>query len=273
VRVAGSGATSIIGSGLDDVITGAAGNDSLWGDAGNDTIDGGAGNDALYGGAGDDTLDGGSNINTVSYSGALGAVTVDLAAGTASGAHGNDRLYNFENINGGAHDDRLTGDAGDNSIDGGAGNDTLVGGGGLDTITGGDGNDTIMVANATHLNAADGGAGIDTISFTSVGSAFDIASLIGKVSNMEVIDVRNGDDGGVDISSLALTSLTDANHSLTVKLDAGDTLNITGNATTLSVGTGTDAGGDYFETYAVYAGTDHSVASIGTLTAVWQAAA
>jgi hypothetical protein len=103
--------------------------------------------------------------------------------------------------------------------------------------------------------------------------AFDIASLIGKVSNMESIDVRNGGEGSVDISSLALTSLTDANHSLTVKLDAGDILNITGGATTDYVGSGTDAGGGYFETYTMYASADHSVASVGTLTAVWHAAA
>ena len=269
----GDGANnSLSGGNGDDLLDGRAGSDWLVGGAGNDTLQGGDGSDTLQGNSGNDSLVGGAGTDRAWYGSASGAVNVDLFTGTASGADGNDTLVSIEHVTGSGHGDRISGDGAANSIDGGAGNDTLVGGGGLDTLSGGVGDDTFMVANAANLAAADGGAGIDTINFTSVGSAFDIASLIGKVSNMEVIDVSNGADGSVNISSLALTSLTDASRSLSVMLDSGDRLNITGGATTQTLGTGTDAGGNYFETYAMYADANQTLPSTGTLTAVWHAA-
>ena len=70
-----SGAAGIngTGNGLDNVITGNSGNNTLSGGAGNDTLNGGAGTD------------------TATYSTTTQGVTVDLAAGTASGPEiGND---------------------------------------------------------------------------------------------------------------------------------------------------------------------------------------
>ena len=80
-----------------DTIRGGAGNDILLGGDGNDTLDGGDGRDYLTGGAGDDHLDGGLSYDRAVYSDATGPVTINLAAGTASGAGvGTDTLVNIE---------------------------------------------------------------------------------------------------------------------------------------------------------------------------------
>ncbi|MFC7378182.1 M10 family metallopeptidase C-terminal domain-containing protein, partial [Brevundimonas sp. GCM10030266] len=137
---------TINGSALGDTLGGLAGNDTINGLAGNDYLDGGSGNDILSGGDGDDvlvgglgndTLNGGAGIDTADYSGAGAAVTVNLAAGTASGAAGTDTLTGVENINGTTHNDTLTGDANANVIRGNGGVDVISGGAGDDQLFGG----------------------------------------------------------------------------------------------------------------------------------------
>jgi Ca2+-binding RTX toxin-like protein len=126
----------------------------LWGDVGNDKLAGGAGFDLLAGGPGGDALSGGAGISDLaSFFGAPGAMTVDLAAGTATG-DGSDRLTGVEDIDGSRFDDVITGNAASNFLCE-AGNDTLSGGDGDDDgLWGGDGND-----------ALDGGLGEDFASF------------------------------------------------------------------------------------------------------------
>jgi Ca2+-binding RTX toxin-like protein len=104
-------------------------------------------------------------------------VTVDLAAGTASG-EGNDIIQNIgqaigsdfndiivgtdgENVLiGGAGDDLIGGLDGNDTIFGGAGNDVLTGGGGQDTLDGGDGNDFFQFLDPSDgATAADGQTG------------------------------------------------------------------------------------------------------------------
>ena len=85
--------------GLDgkDRIDGGGGNDMLYGDAGYDTLNGGAGNDLL---------DGGSELDRAIYTDATGPITVNLAAGTVSGAGvGSDTLVSVEQIRGSASAD------------------------------------------------------------------------------------------------------------------------------------------------------------------------
>ena len=159
-------ADTLDGGAGNDTILGFAGDDSLSGGADNDSVSGGSGNDTVTGDVGRDTLDGGDGVDTVDYSG-LGAVTVNLTTGQSSGAAGSDKLSGFENIIGGAGNDRLTGDAGANLLSGGGGNDLLDGGPGGgpdgpspfgDTLRGGSGNDTYVV----HLgNQVWGGELID----------------------------------------------------------------------------------------------------------------
>lgn len=138
-----------------DTLTGDARANRLFGDAGDDLLDGGAGDDVIEGGAGADTLFGGLGTDALSYAGSTVAVTVDLAAGTASGGDAEGDAYTgFEDVIGSALADRLIGDAGRNTIDGGDGHDFIRGGGGNDVIRGGAGGDFL-----------DGGSGRDTLSY------------------------------------------------------------------------------------------------------------
>ncbi|MDD2741773.1 MAG: calcium-binding protein [Rhodocyclaceae bacterium] len=165
----------VFGGAFADTLTGNTGSDSLYGRGGNDTLNGGGGDDFLEGGAGDDALDGGEGRDRASYAVATGAVTVNLALGTAVGADGNDTLTNIENVTGGNYIDTLTGDAASNelsgldsadSLSGGAGDDTLEGGGGNDTIDGGDGTDTVVFSGkySDYLVSVDATSGKTTIS-------------------------------------------------------------------------------------------------------------
>ncbi|MBX8517916.1 calcium-binding protein, partial [Pseudomonas cichorii] len=119
-------AALLIGTEIDDSITGYASDDRLSGAEGNDTLSGRAGNDLLEGGGGKDIL---------------------------YGEDGNDTLL------GGAGNDTLTGGYGDDTLDGGAGNDSLDGGYGSDTYVfrKGSGQDTISnyAYNDTTANKLD----------------------------------------------------------------------------------------------------------------------
>ncbi len=125
---------NLIGSRFDDVLTG---------DSGPNTLNGGDGNDLLAGGAGNDSLVGGKGSDTADFRKAQAAVTVDLAAGTASG-EATDSLSGIENVLGSAFGDVIAGSSSRNALDGGDGRDTLNGGTGADRLTGGRGRDTFI---------------------------------------------------------------------------------------------------------------------------------
>ncbi len=183
-----SGAKSgetLIGREGNDVIDGRLGADRLFGGAGNDILIGGAGGDRLHGGAGNDILIGGTGRDTAVYShaapdgleaaqtaGNFGGVTVDLAAGTATGSFGSDTLSGIEDVVGSGGDDTLTGDNKRNVLSGEAGNDVLNGRGGHDVLilgsgidigNGGNGNDRIIVG--AGIKDVNGGKGKDRLEF------------------------------------------------------------------------------------------------------------
>ncbi|MEZ5840751.1 MAG: tandem-95 repeat protein [Hyphomicrobiales bacterium] len=107
-----------------EIIQGSHQDDELYGDAGDNR---------LRGGDGADHLDGRDGFDTADYSNSDGAVTVDLGAGTGSGADAEgDTLLAIENVVGSGYDDRLVGSDGDDSFEGGFGNDVLEGGLGSD---------------------------------------------------------------------------------------------------------------------------------------------
>lgn len=132
----------IFGTDDDDELEGGDDDDVIFGEGGDDTCSGGDGDDTLNGGPGNDTLDGGNGTDTADYATAVGAVTVDLDSGTASGADGSDTLIAIENVRGGAFGDTLVGNSGENALDGG---------GGADTLSGGAANDLYYVDNALDV--------------------------------------------------------------------------------------------------------------------------
>jgi Ca2+-binding RTX toxin-like protein len=146
------------GSFVDDTIIG--------GSSGND-ISGGEGNDYIEGGASADQLAGGGNGltgDTVGYTNSTAGVTANLTTGLGSGGDASgDRIRDFENLRGSAHNDTLTGSSTDNFIEGASGDDTLFGLNGNDLLEGGIGADTI-----------DGGAGIDTLIYSRSSSSITV---------------------------------------------------------------------------------------------------
>jgi RTX calcium-binding nonapeptide repeat (4 copies) len=173
-----SAAVTVTGDSNDTVrnienIVGTTGADTIFGDALVNTLTGGLGNDTLSGGAGADTLDGGGDFDTVDYSGAAGAVTVNLGSSVASndGNGSSDTLLNFEHVRGSGLADSITGGASDNTLTGGLGNDVLTGRGGNDLLDGGSDDDTADYSSAAGAVIAtlagaqasvDGDGGVDT---------------------------------------------------------------------------------------------------------------
>ena len=109
-------------------VRGSAFNDTL---TGSDT----AAFESFEGREGNDSIDGKGGIDRVDYQYSKGAVTVNLAANTASdGYGGTDTLLNIESVRGSRDfNDSITGSAADNQLEGLGGNDTLDGGAGIDT--------------------------------------------------------------------------------------------------------------------------------------------
>jgi Ca2+-binding RTX toxin-like protein len=160
----GEGADRVFGdSGNDEVSGGDGDGDNVFGDQGDDSLSGGAGNfDVVTGGPGNDKIDGGPGEHDIaSYAGTGGAVTIDLGAGTVSGAEG-EHLEGIEDAIGGSGNDTLIGSPGDaNRLDGGPGDDTLKAVGSGDEAFAGPGSDECSgsFAAETSCGKSDGAGG------------------------------------------------------------------------------------------------------------------
>lgn len=231
---------NIFASIFNDSLYGTTGNNLIRGNAGNDYISTDAGDDTLHGGAGRDTLYGGSGMDFLDYSDSNAAVSINLAANTATGGHATgDVLSGVDGVFGSVFDDTLlgfdfaglSGDVFTNVFFGGGGNDYIDAGGSNDAVFGGSGNDTLIAGSGD--DTAEGGAGNDQI---FGGSGND--TITGDAGN-DTIDAGTGNDtvdGGVGNDSIIGG---DGNDSLT-----GDTGNDTlvggaGNDTMVG-GSGTD---------------------------------
>lgn len=124
------------GSAQGDTLSGNANLNILDGGDGNDRLFGREGDDTLIGGQGDDRLDGGPGSDWVSYFNDPAAVTVNLAAGTATdGFGGHDSIVSCGLVIGTPdHADVLIGNDNANTINGIGGANTLTGLGGADTF-------------------------------------------------------------------------------------------------------------------------------------------
>lgn len=194
----GAGRDFIVGGGLDDLIDGGEDRDNLRGGDGADTIWGGGGSDVVLGGAGDDVMDGGvGDKDVVSWRGSALGVTVDVAAGAATG-EGDDQFTNFFRYDTSEFADHVTGSAaaveqfrlyaGDDVFVGGEGTDVVWAGLGDDTIDGGLGVDRLDYALAT--------AGV-TVNLTegwATGDGEDVISNVEQVFGSQFADVLIGSD-------------------------------------------------------------------------------
>jgi Ca2+-binding RTX toxin-like protein len=192
----------------------------IYGGFGNDIIRGDDNDNWFIGNLGNDLLDGRGGSDTAVYfynSASEGAVTVDLAAGTAEDGGGLDTLISIENVIGTAFADQLSGTSGDNALYGWLGDDLLEGGAGNDLLDGGDGEDTANYLSAPSrvvVNLAlagpqnTQGAGLDTLVSIEnlLGSAFNDTltgnaaanTLLGYDGNDTIFGLDGNDeiDGG-----------------------------------------------------------------------------
>ena len=244
---------NLIGSLFDDTLTGDEGVNRLDGDAGDDVLNGEGGNDVLLGGEGGDTLNGGDGQDLASYFLSDEAVTINLAAGTASGGDAEgDTLTSIENLLGSHYDDVLTGDDGNNVISGVAGDDLLDGGAGADQLNGGDGNDTVTYENSDAgvtvnlLNGQTSGGDAEGDRLSSVenviGSDYDDMFISGSTDNImtggagadtfqflstSANDVISDFGNGADLIDLTHLGITDFAEVSSLITDVGDDLVLT----------------------------------------------
>ncbi len=212
-------------AGVENVL-GSGYGDTLRGDDGGNRLDGGDGNDMLDGGAGADRLYGGAGVDTVSYSGSDGAVTVDLEAGTGKGGHAEgDVIVDVENVVGSDYGDLLRGGVGANRLDGGAGVDTV-------SYSGSD------VAVTVNLETGTGKRGH---------AEGDVIVQVENVVGSGYGDVLTGDDGGNRLYGSDGNDLLEGGAGAD-RLDGGlgvDTVSYSGSdeAVTVNLEAGTGKGG------------------------------
>ncbi|WP_373505088.1 hypothetical protein [Aestuariivirga sp.] len=177
-----------VGSDFDDLIIGSTGKNYLGGAKGANTYDGGPSDDII------DDSDIDATDGTIAYWSAIASVSIDLAAGTATGGGGADTLLGVENAIGSKFSDFINGTSGNNSLDGGRrndkidgreGNDDIRGGSGRDLLTGGDGEDSFIFS-----SIADTVAGYQNDIITDLVQGSDIIDLTG----IDAIE-GNKDDG------------------------------------------------------------------------------
>ncbi|NEQ97322.1 MAG: hypothetical protein F6K30_11450 [Cyanothece sp. SIO2G6] len=136
---------NLIGTGQDD---------TLFGNNEANVILGGAGDDRIHPFGGVDFVDGGDGIDILLLNAATGAVTIDLAQGTA----GPNTFVNIENASGSVNfGDRIFGDEGDNLLQGNGGRDLIRGRDGDDTLEGGDDGDFLNGDRGNDIVRGDAG--------------------------------------------------------------------------------------------------------------------
>jgi Ca2+-binding RTX toxin-like protein len=176
----------LTGSNLDDVLLGDDASNLLVGERGDDLIQArgsgtldALGADVLDGAGGDDTLEGGAGDDILRFEDSPNPVTVDLAAGTATG-WGSDAVSSIEAVIGSDLNDSLLGDANDNRFVGGFGDDLIDGRGGVDQAAYFDAFEPVIVDLAAGTAT---GWGADTL--------VDIEDVLGSAH----ADVLAGDEG------------------------------------------------------------------------------
>jgi Ca2+-binding RTX toxin-like protein len=198
-----TGIESVMGSTLNDTLTGSAFAEYLYGNTGNDLLTGNGGHDTLYGDDGDDTLQsglfaeflvGGTGYDVVEFALSDQAVMLDLRDTRASsGFAGWDRYSQIEGYRGSAFGDTLIGSGLSEDLFGGQGNDVLWGAGGGDRIHGDDGSDRLYVA--INTDSLFGGSGFDWVDFSGF-------TTVGATVNMLAGTAQLGAVGGYTFAGM-----------------------------------------------------------------------
>jgi Ca2+-binding RTX toxin-like protein len=218
IVAAGDGNNTVRGGDGDDILSAGAGNDSIGGGAGSDTINAGAGADTIIGDGGADTIDGGDGDDTIYgdsdiQPNSYGPDGADLI----HGGLGNDNIYagrGDDTIFAEGGNDIIRGDAGADYIDGGDGDDVISGFGGndvddlkIDVLIGGAGNDELR---AGYGDSADGGSGLDTLSYDGFGASAGINVDFSQLTSGGSITIGGGTISNIEyISGLSGTNYAD----------------------------------------------------------------
>jgi len=206
--------------------TGNASHNVLKGNAGNNTLnDGGVGAaDTMIGGGGNDTYIVNNVGDVVSETVAGVAGGVDLVQSALSFTLG----ANLENLTlTGANNINGTGNGLANTLVGNDGNNVLNGKAGADILQGGDGDDKfIFDALDTQVS---GGAGNDTLKFTSSGQHLDLSGSAGTVyTGLEAIDLTGIGNNSLSLTAQNIVDMSSTTHELTVNGNAGDSITSAG---------------------------------------------
>jgi Ca2+-binding RTX toxin-like protein len=165
----GTGAHTLIGNGLNNVIVGTDAHNVLDGSAGADTLNGGGGDDIYHiDNSGDWIIDSSGVDAVVTYIGHTLAPAIEhvTAVGIDSIALSGNVLANV--LTGNAGRNSLKGEADRDSLDGGAGFDRLSGGFGNDRLTGGTGRDVFVFEDRLGSSKTDRTVNFDKIADFSV---------------------------------------------------------------------------------------------------------
>ena len=121
-------------------------------------------------------------------------------------------------------DDSLDGLDGDDLLIGYSGNDTIIGGTGFDTVLAGDGDDILVVDSLREVGEViDGGNGVDVLRFADDGNVnLDVLDVL-TLSNIEVIDMANGEANSLSLSLADVVDLSSSADTVLAVL-LGETL-------------------------------------------------
>ena len=208
-------------------LTGTNLGDSLYGDGNNNVLDGLAGTNLL---------DGRGGFDTASYLSASGAMTINLAGNSVTGAGRNDTLVSIERVIGSNFADTITGTTADDWIDAGAGADIVNGQGGSDTIS------YASATSAVSVNLALA-TQVDGKQLTSMENIFGSNNANGDIltgdANNNIIEGGLGNDtldgsGGTDTASYA-----NSTGAISVNISAAAVAGISANSASGAAGNDT----------------------------------